>query len=505
VDPRDPRRPASGGRATTVACPDPRFSELPRTPATIGGTVPLTPGRDLGVDRPWNAWSETYLGSINDRRYGLDLKSRVVTATFGLDRRVTTDVVTGFSFSIEQGKSTGFGDFLRADTEGFSVGPYVAVRLSPNWAIDAALSYTQTKIDLEIAILNASYISPQYTGSVKLHGQYQVLGGSVRPKLSVNYSHIVSNAYDLQGRIFQGLPFERLINIHFPRDSTNLGYSEASVEATRIFSFSNGTQVMPYSELGVRYEFTPPYHDKYRGIINAQLFDPGVGPDGFLPNSKPPIFTRPGSGDFYAGLNFHFADGQAIQAGDQFMGRSLVNPDNNNWAPRFGLSYSPTNRWTIRTGAGMFYVQDSGNPTFDMARNQAGRDLFITNIERRNSNMSDPWAFARQTAVCISSRSRPRARRWWTTPPRAWAPSRSGQPGWMNWREDSVNRPGHRPRASRSFARRPVVSRNRDGRRRRPARLPSRHQVNWRLTPGVCRQQQTRFRPYFSRLTIERV
>jgi hypothetical protein len=152
--------------------------------------------------------------------------------------------------------------------------------------------------------------------------------------------------------------------------------------------------------IGLRYENPRPWHDKYRGILNAQLFDPGVGPDGFLPNSKPPILTRPGSGDFYQGLNFHFADGQMVQSGDQFMGRSLVNPDNNNWAPRFGLSYSPTGRLTIRAGAGMFYVQDSGNPTFDMARNQAGRDLFITNLERRNANMTDPWAFARQTAVC---------------------------------------------------------------------------------------------------------
>lgn len=152
--------------------------------------------------------------------------------------------------------------------------------------------------------------------------------------------------------------------------------------------------------LGIRYENPRPWVDKYRGIINIQLFDPGVGPDGFLQGSKAPILTRPGSGDFYDGLNFHFADGQAIQAGDQFMGRGLVNPDNNNFAPRFGLSYSPSNRWTFRTGAGIFYVQDSGNPTFDMARNQAGRDLFITNIERRNASMNDPWASARASASC---------------------------------------------------------------------------------------------------------
>jgi hypothetical protein len=92
-----------------------------------------------------------------------------------------------------------------------------------------------------------------------------------------------------------------------------------------------------------------------------------VDSNGIVANAKAPIFTRPGSGDFYQGLNFHFADGQATQAGDQYMGRGLVNPDNNNFAPRLGLAYSPTNRWTLRAGIGVFYVQDTANPTFDWA------------------------------------------------------------------------------------------------------------------------------------------
>ncbi|MBL8235808.1 MAG: TonB-dependent receptor [Bryobacterales bacterium] len=152
--------------------------------------------------------------------------------------------------------------------------------------------------------------------------------------------------------------------------------------------------------IGIRYENPRPWVDKYRGILNVQLFDPGVNGNGLRADSKPPILTRPGNGDFYDGLNFHFANGQTTQSGDQFMGRGLVNPDNNNFAPRLGISYSPSDRWTVRAGAGVFYVQDAGNPTFDMARNQAGRDLFITNIERRNASMTDPWAFARANASC---------------------------------------------------------------------------------------------------------
>jgi hypothetical protein len=152
--------------------------------------------------------------------------------------------------------------------------------------------------------------------------------------------------------------------------------------------------------LGIRYENGQPWHDKYRGIMNIAVPSLGVNSSGIIANAPLPIITRPGSGDFYQGLNFHFADGQMTQAGDQYLGRSLVQADNNNFAPRLGLAYSPNDKTTVRTGAGLFYVQDEANPTFDMSRNLAGRDLFITSIENRNAILTDPWAQERQRFVC---------------------------------------------------------------------------------------------------------
>ncbi len=152
--------------------------------------------------------------------------------------------------------------------------------------------------------------------------------------------------------------------------------------------------------IGLRYENNRPWYDKYRGIMNVQMFDPGVGPDGLLAGSQVPILTRPGSGDFYQDLNFRFHDGIPTQAGDQFMGRPLVNPDNNDFAPRLGISWSPSDRWTIRTGVGVFYTKDTANPVFDMARNQAGRGFISANIERPNANLSDPWRNQREQFTC---------------------------------------------------------------------------------------------------------
>lgn len=152
--------------------------------------------------------------------------------------------------------------------------------------------------------------------------------------------------------------------------------------------------------LGLRYENSPPWHDKYRGIVNIQMFDPGVGPNGLLPNTQVPNFVRPGTGDFYEGLAFRFHDGIPTLVGDQHIGRSLINADNNDFAPRLGLAYSPTDRWTVRAGVGMFYARDSTEPIWDMGRNLAGRSRIDTDQERRNSQLSDPWLHERSAFQC---------------------------------------------------------------------------------------------------------
>jgi hypothetical protein len=123
--------------------------------------------------------------------------------------------------------------------------------------------------------------------------------------------------------------------------------------------------------LGLRYEYTPPWFDKTGRLVNIHVPFADMTPN-VADLSRHPTFVRMGSGDFYEGLSLRFNPAIKV-ARDGRLGERLVDDDRNDWAPRFGLAYSPTDKWTVRLGGGVFYSQDTGNPRFDMARNLAGR------------------------------------------------------------------------------------------------------------------------------------
>lgn len=81
--------------------------------------------------------------------------------------------------------------------------------------------------------------------------------------------------------------------------------------------------------LGVRYELTAPFYDKFDKLAN--------------------IVTDPG--EYY---------GQYILAGDARFPRSLQRLDKNNWAPRIGFAWRAPKSLVVRGGAGVFFAQDEG-------------------------------------------------------------------------------------------------------------------------------------------------
>jgi hypothetical protein len=137
--------------------------------------------------------------------------------------------------------------------------------------------------------------------------------------------------------------------------------------------------------LGLRYENSPPWKDQTGTLFNA-IVPLDVHPTDYRSAivqdlSLHPYFLRQGAPrqNCYEGINLRWVAGPEfpqfpIQTRcDGSLGDRLVNRDNNDWAPRIGFSYQLSQKTVIRTGVGMFYSQDAGNPRFDMSRNLAGR------------------------------------------------------------------------------------------------------------------------------------
>jgi hypothetical protein len=144
--------------------------------------------------------------------------------------------------------------------------------------------------------------------------------------------------------------------------------------------------------IGLRYEYTPPFKDRHRGIFNVQLFCNGINDRGLDRSCRVPVLVRPGPGDFHEGLNVHLADIVPKATGDDVLfGRATVQDDKNDFAPRIGLAWQATSRTTIRTGYGVFYAQDTINPVWDMARNLGFRESARSLDLIPTANIENPW------------------------------------------------------------------------------------------------------------------
>jgi hypothetical protein len=124
-------------------------------------------------------------------------------------------------------------------------------------------------------------------------------------------------------------------------------------------------------DLGLRYEYTPPWLDKNGTLMNAYIPFHDTTPN-VQDLSRHPVLVRIGSGDVYENTVLRFAPNIQV-ARDGRLGDRLVFDDKKNFAPRIGWAWNPSEKWSYRAGTGIFYMQDTGNPRFDMARNLSGR------------------------------------------------------------------------------------------------------------------------------------
>ena len=133
--------------------------------------------------------------------------------------------------------------------------------------------------------------------------------------------------------------------------------------------------------LGLRYENTPPYYDQSQRWTNIDWpMKMPAGMANVADRSLHPTMVRIGQGDFYENIAFRY-DPAINVARDGRLGEKGLYADNNDFAPRIGIAWSPTDKWTVRTGAGVFFVQDISNIYLDSVRaNTGGSRISTTNV-----------------------------------------------------------------------------------------------------------------------------
>lgn len=138
---------------------------------------------------------------------------------------------------------------------------------------------------------------------------------------------------------------------------------------------------------GLRYEWTQPWRDQSQNVSN--IYQPVFPSVANVTNpALQPVIVRPGQGDFYEGKAIRYAAPIQV-ARDGRMGDALVQTNYLNFAPRFGIAYSPNGKWSMRAGFGMFYSQDAGNTRFDLARNFGGRVTRVSDPNIPNLKVED--------------------------------------------------------------------------------------------------------------------
>jgi hypothetical protein len=129
---------------------------------------------------------------------------------------------------------------------------------------------------------------------------------------------------------------------------------------------------------GLRWEVAQPLLDTDGNQISAELRQPEPNYEGCAPScgnpavtnlALHPIYERTGTGNFWDGIGW-INPSEAVERPG--VGR-LSSTNYLNFAPRVGIAYSPSSKWVVRAGFGIFYDQESKNSIFDTNRNQAGR------------------------------------------------------------------------------------------------------------------------------------
>jgi hypothetical protein len=219
-------------------------------------------------------------------------------------------------------------------------------------------------------------------------------------------------SYSFGGNLYSGYGFSDYMLGDLSGELKSVSENVAQMRATsQAYYVADAWKVRPNLtlDLGLRYEFVPPWSYKNDTESNWSIpciaYTPAVAAAG----CSSPTLVRIGNGDFYQGIPIARFNPAIPVARDGRLGANLVKSDYTDFAPRVGLAYSMKNV-TFHAGAGIFYAQDAGQAVYDETRNLAGRITPPFNTTIPNVTWQNPYLLNGSNAcnapapqVCIST------------------------------------------------------------------------------------------------------
>ena len=215
----------------------------------------------------WQVWADVRHTGVSDDRNEIDTSGHANSFLIGIHRSLGKDRLGGIAFANSKTSLGTFGSSVRNEGDSFFVGPYGGYRLDTHWLLDGWAAWGRTDNDTELDVLKGSFKSTTGLISANLTGGYDVGEYLLRPKLALFYSHNKSDAFDYTG----SLPYaNQIYNVILRVNENSFEYatSEASGDISRIFTTTDGVQIIPALRLGVRYDIERPNDGQ---VLNENL------------------------------------------------------------------------------------------------------------------------------------------------------------------------------------------------------------------------------------------
>ncbi|MEH8252720.1 autotransporter outer membrane beta-barrel domain-containing protein [Aeromonas veronii] len=215
----------------------------------------------------WQVWTDVRHTGVSDDRNEIDTSGHANSFLIGIHRSLGKDGLGGIAFANSKTSLGTFGSSVRNEGDSFFVGPYGGYRLDTHWLLDGWVAWGRTDNDTELDVLKGSFKTTTGLISANLTGGYDVGEYLLRPKLALFYSHNKSDAFDYTG----SLPYaNQIYNVTLRVNENSFEYatSEASGDISRIFTTTDGVQIIPALRLGVRYDIERPNDGQ---ILNENL------------------------------------------------------------------------------------------------------------------------------------------------------------------------------------------------------------------------------------------